>query len=81
MRPSGGEPTFDPSRFRPAFTRELIVEHLRDVVGIVEEIDPPADLRLAVFGVAQAMWSSMQPVDTAVEVANGAMAPSLKLRR
>ena len=76
-----GLAVFDPSRFRPQFSDDHIVGHLRRVLRLVEELDPPADLRVHVFSVAQAMCSAMSPLDSQVELGNGAMAPALKLRR
>jgi hypothetical protein len=78
----GKEAVFDPARFIPQFSDVHIVGHLTRVVRLVEELDPPADLRTHVFNVVQAMCSAMSPVEgSTVEVANGAMAPALKLRR
>lgn len=75
------ESVFDPSRFRPQFSDEHTIAHLKHVLRLVEEIDPPDDLRVHVFGVVQAMAAGMQPVESTIEVGNGAMAPALKLRR
>lgn len=75
------EALFEPARFRPQFSDAHIVGHLSKVLRLVDELDPPADLRLAVFGVVQAMCSSMSPVESRVEVGNPAMASTLKQRR
>lgn len=79
-----GEPLFDPSRFRPQFSDDHILSHLRRVLRLVDELDPPADLRVHAFGVVQAMCSSMSPAEehgSEIVRGNGAMAPALKLRR
>ena len=69
---------FDPARFRPQFSDVHILGHLTKVLRLVEELDPPSDLRVHVFGVVQAMCSAMSPVESGIEVGNGAMAPSLR---
>lgn len=69
-----GKPVFRPQDFRRGFSRETIVEHLKAVCEMVDEIDPPADLRVAVFGVVQAMESAMQPLETGLAVPTPKMA-------
>lgn len=73
------EAMFDPRRFKPQFSDQHITDHLRRVLDLVDELDPPEDLRVHVFGVAQAMCSAMSPTESPVEVGNGAMAGSLRL--
>lgn len=62
-----GQPVFRPQDYRRGFSREQIVEHLKAVCEMVDEIDPPSDLRIAVFNVAQQMESAMQPLTAAGE--------------
>jgi hypothetical protein len=76
-----GDVVFDPSRFRPQFSDQHIRSHLGRVLRLLEELDPPEDMRVHCFGVIQAMCAGMQPLDGNVQVANGAMASSLKLPR
>lgn len=78
----GKEAVFNPDRFTPQFSDAHIISHLTRVLRLVDVLDPPDVAYPHVFGVAQAMCSAMSPVEgSTVEVANGAMAPALKLRR
>jgi hypothetical protein len=63
-----GEALFDPSRFAPQFSDAQIVGHMERTLRLLEEIDPPEDMRVHVFGVVQAMCSSMSPIEGKVTV-------------
>ncbi len=52
---------FHPAEYIRGFSDVQIVEHLEAVCKLVEEIDPPADLRLICFQVAQQMRATMEP--------------------
>lgn len=58
-----GAPVYDPANFRPGFSRDQIIEHMDDVLSIMEELAPrtPDDLRASVYVTVQAMCASMQP--------------------
>jgi hypothetical protein len=68
-----GPATFQPEQYRRHFTPKQIREHLEEVLEIVEQLDPPMDLRASVFGVAQAMCSSMESKDAATAQARAAL--------
>lgn len=61
------ESVFRPEQWVRGFSDDHIVSHLKGVLAIVERVEEetdggvPADLRVHVFGVAQAMRASMQP--------------------
>ena len=57
---------FNPEEYVKGFSREQIVDHLREVISIVTDLDPPLDLRDQVFGVAQAMHATMQKRESPV---------------
>jgi Flp pilus assembly CpaE family ATPase len=66
-----GEALFDPSRFAPQFSDVQIVSHMERTLRLLDEIDPPEDMRVHVFGVVQAMCSSMSPIEGRVTVVDG----------
>lgn len=41
-----------PPRLSRVWTRDELATELRDALGLVDELDPPEDLRVAVFNVA-----------------------------
>ena len=64
-------PAFDPDRYTRGYSREQIVDHLRETLEIVEELDPPSDLIHDVFAVAQVMVAAIEPVAGAVAQPSG----------
>ncbi len=52
---------FKPGDYIRGFSDAHIVEHLKGVLEIVDDVDPPMDLRLIVFQVAQQMRATMEP--------------------
>lgn len=64
-----GPAVFQPEQYRRNFSPQHIIGHVREVLGIIEELekDPgiPMDLRVSVFNVVQAMTSSMESKDAA----------------
>jgi hypothetical protein len=72
----GRDGVFNPDQWNRGFSHETIVDHLRECLEIVDELDPPASLAVAVFGVVQQMVSSIEPTDAALRaamIANGAL--------
>lgn len=67
---AAGAPVYDPSRYRPGFSRDDITDHVRDVLDIVAELDPPDVLAPLVYQTVQQMAAAMQPIGAAV---NGAV--------
>lgn len=59
-------PAFDPDKWTRGFSREQIIAHFREVIDIVEELDPPADLREQTFQLVQVMVNALEPVDTGI---------------
>lgn len=80
MEATGGDPVFRPEKYVRGFTRAQIVQHLRATVEIVEDVNPPEDLRVAVFNVAQQLEASMQPVEEKVRKATLAEVPARAFR-
>ena len=70
-------PVFDPERYTRGYSREQIVDHLRETLEIVAELDPPEELLHDVFAVAQTMVSSLEPVSSEIPIADGATARKL----
>lgn len=55
-RDNGSVPPTTSSPLRRHFSRELVVETLRLTLNVVDELDPPDDLRLATFNAAFGMF-------------------------
>jgi len=72
---------FDPDEYVRGFSDAQIAAHLRGVLAIVEELDPPMDLRVHVFGVAQAMRGAMEPRNPQQQVIPVQLAPQMAVPR